>query len=85
MERYKPRIAGSLWSKGVVGILFGGIILVGLLIWVPAIRWFLGISVVIGVLMAAVIHWWNEHRPVEKEPEAEIRLHLLDDENDRKH
>ena len=81
MERHKPRLAGSLWNKGVIGIVFGGIILIGLLVWVPAIRWFLAISVVIGLVMAGVIHWWNEHRPVKEAPGAEIRLHLLDDDD----
>ena len=81
MERQKARLEGSLWNKGLMGLLFGGIILAGLLIWVPAIRWFLAISVVIGLVMAGVIHWWNEHRPIKTEPEGEIRLHLTDDDH----
>jgi hypothetical protein len=42
--------------------------------------WFLLISVVIGVVMAFVIRWWNERRPVKAEDEEGIRLHLTDDE-----
>jgi Na+-translocating ferredoxin:NAD+ oxidoreductase RnfD subunit len=80
MERPKARLEGSLWNKGKVGLLFGGILLAALLIWVPAIRWFLAISVVIGVAMAAVIHLWNEHRPIKTEPKDQIRLHLMDDD-----
>lgn len=41
--------------------------------------WFLLISVVIGVLMAMVIRWWNERRPIKAEDEEGIRLHLTDD------
>jgi len=53
---------------------------VGLLIWVPVIRWFLAISVVVGLGMAGIIHWWNEHHEVKPEKQAEIRLGLMDDE-----
>ncbi len=75
---------GSLWSKGIVGMVAGGAIVVGLLIWVPAMRWFLAISVVIGLVMAGVLHWWNEHHEVKPEKEAEIKLGLLDDDPKQK-
>jgi len=50
------------------------------LVWVPVIRWFLAISVVVGLGMAGIIHWWNEHHEVKPERQAEIRLGLMDDE-----
>jgi hypothetical protein len=50
-----------------------------LLIWVPAIRWFLAIAVVIGIAMAGLIHWYNERTPV-KVTEEKVVLHLNDDE-----
>lgn len=84
MQHHTPRIQGSLWSKGTVGIVAGGVIVVGLLIWVPAIRWFLGISALIGLVMAGIIHWWNEHHEVKPEEEGEIRLGLMDDEPPKK-
>ncbi len=80
MRQFTPKISGSLWSKGVIGIVAGAVIVLGLLIWVPAIRWFFAIAVLIGLLMAGVIHWWNEHHEVKLEEEGEIRLGLLDDE-----
>jgi CHASE2 domain-containing sensor protein len=46
--------------------------------------WFLLISVVIGVVMAFVIRWWNERRPVKSEDEEGIRLHLTDDDTGKK-
>ena len=76
----QERIKGSLWTKGTFGLVAGGAIIVGLLIWVPAVRWFLGISVVIGLAMAGIIHWWNEHHAVKTEDEEQIRLGLLDDD-----
>lgn len=84
VERRQTRLEGSLWNKGTAGVVVGGVILLALLIWVAAIRWFLGISVVIGLLMAGIIHWWNEHRPVEPEDKGEIRLHLMDDDQDQR-
>jgi hypothetical protein len=80
MRQYTPRIEGSLWSRGKTGIILGGIIVIGLLIWVPVIRWFLAISVVVGLAMAGIIHWWNAHHEVKPETEGEIRLGLMDDE-----
>jgi uncharacterized membrane protein YedE/YeeE len=46
--------------------------------------WFLLISVVIGVVMAFVIRWWNERRPVKAEDQEGIRLHLSDDDGPQK-
>ncbi len=81
MRQFTPRISGSLWSKGLVGILAGGVIVLGLLIWIPAIRWFFGIALVIGLVMAGIIHWWNEHHEVKlEEQEGELRLGLMDDD-----
>ncbi|HEU5402646.1 MAG TPA: hypothetical protein VFU86_14890 [Terriglobales bacterium] len=80
MRQYTARVQGSLWTKGKVGIILGGIVILGLLIWVPVIRWFLAISAVVGLVMAGIIHWWNEHHEVKPETEGEIRLGLMDDE-----
>jgi hypothetical protein len=79
MTRYaQERIRGSLWSNGILGMVAGGVMVVGLLIMVPPIRWFLAIAVVIGLGMAGIIHWYNEHVPV-KVDEDKIVLHLNDD------
>ncbi len=74
------RLEGSLWGKGKGGILTGALVIVILLIFVPAIRWFLLISVPIGIAMFLVIHWYNSRVPVKDPNEAEIRLHLDDDQ-----
>ena len=73
------RIRGSLWARGTMGIIVGGVVVLGLLVWVPAIRWFLAIAAVIGLAMAAIIHWYNEHTPV-KVREDKVVLHLNDEE-----
>ncbi len=83
MRQYTARVTGSLWTKGKLGIILGAIVIIGLLIWVPVIRWFLAISIVVGLVMAAIIGWWNAHHEVKPEDEGEIRLHLMDDEKKR--
>ncbi len=80
MRQFTPKISGSLWSKGVAGILAGSLVVIGLLVWIPAIRWFFAIALAIGVVMAGIIHWWNEHHEVKLEEEGEIRLGLLDED-----
>ena len=44
----------------------------------PAVRWFVIISVLIGGLVALILHFVNK-RPVKIESD-EVRLHLLDDD-----
>ena len=72
----QDRIRGSLWGRGRAGIVAGAVVIALLLYWVPAIRWFLGISVVLGLAMAALIGWWNTRRPVKDPEEEKIVLHL---------
>jgi hypothetical protein len=42
-------------------------VVIGLLIGFPAYRWFLAISVGIGVLVAAILFLWHKLRPVRAE------------------
>ena len=56
MTRFaQSRIEGSLWSKGILGAVIGGVVVVGLLIWLPPIRWFLAIAVVIGLAISGLL------------------------------
>lgn len=81
------RKARSSWVKGGfrIGLLVA--VLIGVYVGMPEARpyvigtmWFLAISVVIGVIIAMVLRWWNERRPVKTKEEEGIRLHLMDDE-----
>lgn len=38
-----------------------------LLAWLPAYRWFFLISLAIGVTVAGILHFWNKHKPVKEE------------------
>ena len=53
--------------KGRAGLLVTIGVVIGLLISFPAYRWFLAISVGIGVLVAAILFLWHKLRPVRAE------------------
>ncbi|HUO59876.1 MAG TPA: hypothetical protein VMU24_04350 [Candidatus Acidoferrales bacterium] len=74
------RIQGSLWIRGPFGIAVGVAVIALLLVRYSAIRWFLGISVVIGVVIALGLHWYHERVPVKDPEEDKAVLHLNDDE-----
>jgi len=42
-------------------------LVVGLLIWLPAYRWFFLGSLGIGVVVAVVLNFWNIYKPVKPE------------------
>ena len=57
---------GTLF-KGKAALLVTIGVVIGLLIGFPAYRWFLAISVGIGVLVAAILFLWHKLRPVRAE------------------
>ncbi len=78
---------GSSWAKGAFRIALVVVVLAGFYYKMPETRpyiigviWFLLISAVIGVGIAAVLRWWNERRPVTPEDEEGIRLNLNDED-----
>lgn len=74
------RMEGSLWTKGKIGAVAGALLIAVLLIWVPAIRWFLIISVVLGLGIAGILRWYHSRVPVKDPEEDKIVLHLNDDD-----
>ena len=50
-------VAGLLVAMGVVSIL---------LIALPAYRWFFLISVAIGIVVAAILYFWHQLKPVKE-------------------
>ena len=74
------RIRGSLWSNGVLGAAIGAVVVVGLLVFVPAIRWFLAVTVVLGAAMAVIMRWYYARVPAKLDVKDQIVLHLNDDD-----
>jgi len=58
-------------------ILLGIAVALAALRW-PAVRWFIGISVLFGIVMLPLVRWWN-NRPAKVRQDDQIRLHLDDD------
>ena len=81
MTRFpQQRIQGSLWIRGRIGIAAGAAVILLLLVRYSAIRWFLGISVMIGVVIALGLRWYHQRVPVKDPREDKVVLHLNDDE-----
>lgn len=50
--------------RGTAALAMGAAIVAATAIWLPAYRWFLLISLGIGVAVAAVLYLWHKFRPV---------------------
>jgi len=53
--------------KGSAALLIALGVVAGLLVEFPAYRWFFLISLGIGMVVAAILYWWNQHVPVKAE------------------
>jgi hypothetical protein len=53
--------------RGTAALLTAAVIIVVALVWLPAYRLFLVISVGIGVLVAAALYLWHKFRPVRED------------------
>ncbi len=64
-------------ERSKIPLLIVAAVIVGIAIWQPVARWFLLISVAIGVVAAVIIHFVNK-RPVKTQEDEQVRLHLND-------
>jgi len=53
--------------RGTAALLTAAAIVAATLIWMPAYRWFLAISVAVGLLIAGALYLWHKFRPVRDE------------------
>src|SRR5262249_55600018 len=53
--------------RGGAGLAVAAVLVFVLLIWLPAYRWFFLGSLGIGIVVAAVLYFWNKLRPVKAE------------------
>ncbi len=62
-----PQVPVGRTPKGSAGLIFVLIIVVVAAVMSSAARWFLLISIPIGLLAAIVLRLWNKYRPVKPE------------------
>jgi uncharacterized membrane protein YqjE len=55
------------YFRGSAGLLVAISVVLILLIWLPAYRWFFLISLGIGVVVALILYLWNKYRPLKEE------------------
>jgi uncharacterized membrane protein YqjE len=53
--------------RGSAGLLVAVSVVLILLIWLPAYRWFFLISLGIGIVVALILYLWNKYRPLNEE------------------
>ncbi len=53
--------------KGLVSLIVAVALVVAVLVFFPAYRLFFGMSVGIGLIVAAILHLWNKYRPLKEE------------------
>jgi O-antigen/teichoic acid export membrane protein len=61
--------------RGRTGLIAVLAVVIILLVWLPAYRWFFLISIGIGLIVACILHFWNKYRPV-KEKDVENKRPL---------
>lgn len=53
--------------RGAAGLIVAVSVVLLLLLWLPAYRWFFLISVSIGLVVWAALHYWHRYRPLREE------------------
>ncbi|HYG98994.1 MAG TPA: hypothetical protein VD837_07670 [Terriglobales bacterium] len=63
--------------KGIASLVIAVVAVVGLVLWIPALKWFLLGAFILGVGITFILRAWYARRPV-KGPDEGVRLHLND-------
>jgi hypothetical protein len=66
VERSDPESSRNLLRGGASLIVAAALVLI-LLIWLPAYRWFFLGSIAIGIVVAGILYCWNRYKPVRAE------------------
>ena len=67
MERNPEADAPRSHVRGGASLIVAAALVFILLIWLPAYRWFFLGSLGIGVVVAAILYFWNKYKPVKPE------------------
>jgi 4-amino-4-deoxy-L-arabinose transferase-like glycosyltransferase len=61
--------------KGASALIIMVVVVIGFMVWLPALRWFFLISLVLGLVAAIILHFIHK-RPVKTPEDKQIRLNL---------
>jgi hypothetical protein len=75
VERNTEPVARRSYLRGSTGLIAVAAVILILLIWLPAYRWFFLISLGIGGIVAGILYFWNKYRPI-KEKDVENKRPL---------
>jgi hypothetical protein len=67
VERNTEPVAPRSYLRGSTGLIAVAAIILILLIWLPAYRWFFLISLGIGLIVACGLFLWHRLRPIREE------------------
>lgn len=67
MERNSEPGTPRTFLRGGVSLIIAAALVFILLIWLPAYRWFFLGSLCIGLVVAAILYFWNQYKPVKPE------------------
>ena len=66
MEGNTEPEAPRRYLRGSTSLTAVAALILVLLIWLPAYRWFFLISLGIGGIVAAILYFWNKYRPIKE-------------------
>jgi hypothetical protein len=66
--------------KNVAGLIIGTAMVIVLLVAVPALRWFLLLSVPLGLIVALILYVWNKRHPARPKEDDTVKLNLKIDD-----
>lgn len=73
MERNPESERPRSYLRGGSSLIVAGALVFALLIFLPAYRWFFLGSLGIGIIVAAILYFWNRYKPVKPEDVANKR------------
>lgn len=65
-------------TKGIAGLLIAVAIIVGFVLWIPALKYFLLGALIVGIVVVFILRTWYARRPVKTPEDDKIKLHLND-------
>ncbi len=64
--------------KGVASLIIAIVMVVGFILWIPALKYFLLGAFAIGVIVVFILRAWYARKPVKTAEDEQVRLHLND-------